>query len=285
MTENIFEKALEPALTRDNSAPTDYLGDDGLIRCGVCHQPKQYHFDCLGLNRIVPCICACEKAERDKREQKEKDEEIRQQIEALREYGLQTEQYKNSTFAIDDRADEKASATCKKYVDNWERILNMEKLGKGLLLHGKVGSGKTFLAACIANALIDKNIPVLFTSLPILVHKMTINFGDMRENVLGKVKSVQLLILDDFGSEQVSKTQLEKIYEIVNTRYQAHKPLIITTNLTMEKFKNPTDINYSRIYSRIQEMCPNGIQLEVENRRIENARAGHAEMQNILKDK
>lgn len=277
-----FAKILEPAFTRDNRNEGDYQGEDGLLMCGKCHTPKQTRstVESLGIfNRIVPCICECEKEQRDREEKREKDEETRQQIEAMKDYGLDTAQYRESTFAKDDGADPKASEICRKYVENWEK---MQEMGKGLLFHGDVGSGKTFLASCIANSLVERKIPALITTLAILVHKMTANFGDQRESVLRMVKTVPLLVIDDFGAEQPTRPQLEKQVEIINTRYQARKPLIITTNLSMDKIKNPGDVNYKRMYSRVSEMCPYGIRLKTANRRTAEAKESYEAMCRIL---
>lgn len=287
MNENIFAKVLEPALTRDNSAEGDYMGEDGLMMCGVCHKPKQFRsqVESLGIDRVVPCMCKCEEERRDAQEQREKAEETRLKIEAMKDYGLKNAQYRNSSFALDDGKDAKASEVCRKYVEKWEEIKGMKENGKGLLLHGDVGGGKTFLASCIANALIEKGVHVLMTNLPTLIHSMTANYGDDREAVLRKVATVPLLILDDFGMERGTPAALEKAYEIINTRYQSQKPLIITTNLTMDVIKNPKDMDYSRLYSRIKEMCPKGVKVTAAGRRENAARAGYEEINRILEAK
>jgi len=282
MNATTFAKILEPAFTRENRNEGDYMGENGLLMCGKCHTPKQTRstVKALGIvDRVVPCICECEKEQRDREEQREKDEETRQQIEALKDYGLDTAQYRESIFAMDDRADPKASDTCRRYAENWDEV---QKIGKGLLFHGDVGSGKTFLASCIANSLVERKIPALITTLAILVHKMTANFGDQRESVLRMVKTVPLLVIDDFGAEQPTRPQLEKQVEIINARYQSRKPLIITTNLSMDKIKNPGDVNYKRMYSRVSEMCPYGIRLATDNRRTAEARKGYEALEKLI---
>lgn len=120
------------------------------------------------------------------------------------------------------------------------------------------------------------------TNLPTLIHSMTANYGDDREVVLRKVATVPLLILDDFGMERGTPAALEKAYEIINTRYQSQKPLIITTNLTMDVIRNPRDMDYSRLYSRITEMCPRGVKVTAAGRRQDAARAGYEEINRIL---
>ena len=70
-----------------------------------------------------------------------------------------------------------------------------------------------------------------------------------------KLNSVKLLIIDDLGAERSTDYALEKVYGIIDNRYRAKKPLILTTNLTLRQMQEATDIRYTRIYDRIFEMC------------------------------
>lgn len=70
-----------------------------------------------------------------------------------------------------------------------------------------------------------------------------------------KLNSVKLLIIDDLGAERSTDYALEKVYGIIDNRYRAKKPLILTTNLTLRQMQEATDIRYARIYDRIFEMC------------------------------
>ena len=64
-----------------------------------------------------------------------------------------------------------------------------------------------------------------------------------------------LLILDDFGMERGTEYGLEQVYNVVDSRYRSGKPLIVTTNLTLEELQNPEDTAHARIYDRLTEMC------------------------------
>ena len=63
------------------------------------------------------------------------------------------------------------------------------------------------------------------------------------------------LIIDDLGAERSTDYALEKVYNIVDSRYRAKKPLILTTNLSMDEMKDTADLRYGRIYDRIFELC------------------------------
>ena len=276
MEENIFVNILRPAMMQDNSAEDDYKDEDGLLMCGKCHTRKQTFFEVEGLipRTVVPCLCECEQKRVEEEKQARQREEARQRIEAMRRNGIADEQYISCTFALDDREDEKASDFCRKYVEEWKWA---QETNAGLMLYGDVGGGKTFLAACIANALVDKGVPVMMTTIPRLVAAMQENYGDKRAEVLRKISTAPLLVLDDVGTERGTSTGMELAYEIINTRYKAQKPLIVTTNLTMQEIRDTQDIGHRRLYDRIVEMCA-PLKVSGAGRRQKAARAKLDEM-------
>lgn len=143
----------------------DYYTPENILMCGKCNTPKMAIVTVPGLfdNRPSPRRCKCMQEECEREEAESKRKAALERIDRLRKQGLTEAQYKDSTFAIDDRADEQASSYCRNYVEKWQEI-NAKNIG--LLLHGDVGGGKTFLASCIANALLDKGEPVIMTTIP-----------------------------------------------------------------------------------------------------------------------
>lgn len=246
--------ALAPAMSRDNAAEDDLFTDDGLRICAKCGEKKQTWFEVEGLiaRNKVACMCKCERDKLEAEEAARRQEEQYRLIQQYRNRGLTDEQYKACTFDADDGMDEKASKFCRAYVDNWAWV---QENNAGIMLWGDVGGGKTFLAACIANALIDKGIPATMTTIPKLVSAMTKDFGADRGNVLHMVATAPLLVLDDVGTERNTEYSNEQVYEIINTRYKAKKPLIVTTNLMMTELKDAGDTARKRIYDRLIEMC------------------------------
>ncbi|MBR5874519.1 MAG: ATP-binding protein [Oscillospiraceae bacterium] len=254
MEAGLFAKILEPALRRDNSAEDDLFNEEGFCVCAHCNEPKEAWFEVKGLipKCVRPRMCKCERDKREAEEAERKRKERQLRIERYRHTCLADEQYKECTFTADDGADPEASGRCRKYVEKWDK---MAENNIGLLLWGDVGGGKTFLAGCIANALIDMDIPATMTTIPKLVAAMTKDFGAERGNVLHMVANAPLLVLDDVGTERNTEYSNEQVYEIINTRYKAKKPLIITTNLTMKAMKETDDVTKKRIYDRLVEMC------------------------------
>ena len=76
-----------------------------------------------------------------------------------------------------------------------------------------------------------------------------------RNAVVDRLCRFPLLIIDDFGMERGTEYALEQVYNIVDSRYRSRKPLIVTTNLTLDEIRHPQDTAHARIYDRILEMC------------------------------
>ena len=122
----------------------------------------------------------------------------------------------------------------------------------GLLLWGGVGTGKSFFAGCIANALLAQGVSVLMTNFAKILGAVTGMYGMERQRFLN---TYSLLILDDLGAERNSEYALEQLFRVVDSRYQSRKPMIVTTNLTLEELKHPSDLAHERIYDRLLERC------------------------------
>ena len=229
---------------------SDYT-KDGLIYCGECEQPKQMRLDILGELKTVTVMCQCQKTARAQREAEDKTRKQIYRRERMKAEGLSEAAWQVS-FADDDKRDKQASTKCKNYTDNFDA---MAAENVGLLLYGGLGSGKTFLAGCIANTLIDQDYSVMMASLPTLIARINADYGEQKELLLGRIERYDLIVLDDVGVERNTEFSIEQTFEIINARYKANKPLIITTNLKPSDLTNETNLDRRRIYDRIVEMC------------------------------
>ena len=136
------------------------------------------------------------------------------------------------------------------YIEKWSDALSSNT---GLVLWGDVGTGKTFFAACIANALVEQNVSVKMTNFSTILNDL---FAENDKNkYLARLNDHSLLVIDDLGIERGTEYALEQVYNVIDTRYKSGKPLIITTNLTLDELKYPTDIPHKRIYDRVLGMC------------------------------
>lgn len=144
----------------------------------------------------------------------------------------------------------------KKYVLGFDQVL---KINDGLLFKGNCGTGKTFLANCICNFLIDKGYAVLSFKLADYLRVLREDFEKkigLEGKLLEAIKEADLLFIDDLGSEKVSEDWgKEKIYSLIDTRYGARKPILITTNLNAQEMLD--FLRYKgtdKILDRINEM-------------------------------
>ena len=144
----------------------------------------------------------------------------------------------------------------RKYVQHWSQ---MREKNLGLLLWGQPGNGKTFAAACIANALIESSDPfpptVKMTTFGTILNRLlSLSVAD-KEYYLSHFLNADLLILDDFGMERQTDYAREQVFNIIDGRYLTKRPLIITTNLSLQEMKTTTELAQKRIYDRVLEMC------------------------------
>ena len=245
-------KELEKATNEGMKAADDYTdADTGLLMCGQCRTKKQKKISFLGEERIVGCLCRCaaEKLEKEHEEYRVKEELLN--IQKMKSAGLQDRTFYNYTFDRCDASQENA-VYAKRYVEHFSEMM---KTGQGLLFWGNVGTGKTFLAGCIANALLEQKIPVLMTSFPKILNALGGLYSSERNEYLASLNRYTLLVIDDMGIERESQYTIETIYTVIDERYKSGKPFIITTNIQLDALKNPQDVEHARIYDRIMERC------------------------------
>ena len=254
----------------------DYIGEDGLLYCHKCNTRKQTEVNILGTIRRPMCMCKCEAAKRAAEEEERNRIKFEQRVKELRRMGFPESEMQNWTFANDDLTNEKITKAAQRYVENFSEL---RKNGKGLLLYGNTGTGKTYTACEIANALIDKGYPVLVTNFARILNTLQGTFE--KQEYIDGFNSFQLLVIDDLGIERDTAFAKEQVYNVIDSRYRSGLPMIITTNLTMEKIKNPEDIENRRIYDRILERCfP--IEVDGGSRRRKAVREDYETMKNLL---
>lgn len=271
--EAVIEGVIEQAKQTNNITDGDYLGEDNLYRCGKCHTPKQCQVHILGKDRIVPCLCKCA-AEKMKEEEAAKEREaFERKVQRIRAAGFPESDMGSWTFANDDMANPQITQAMKKYVEHFDKY---RREGKGLLLYGNVGSGKTYAACEVANALIDQGIPCLVTNFARIANTV-FGMNEGKQAYYDSFNKFPLLVVDDLAAERKTEYMGEIIYTVIDSRVRANLPIIVTTNLTSEELKNPADMTYKRIYSRLLGCC---FPLEVKgkDRRLQQLRSGFADM-------
>jgi DNA replication protein DnaC len=132
-------------------------------------------------------------------------------------------------------------------LDASEKFAN--ELQGWLLLEGSYGCGKTHLAAAIANAAVQRGLPTLFITVPDLLDSLRYSFSDPTtsyEARFEEIRNADLLVMDDFGTQNATPWAQEKLFQIINSRYINKLPTVITTNLILDEIE-------SRIRSRLQD--------------------------------
>ena len=211
-----------------------------LIYCSKCNTPRQCRHELQGKVLIPSIRCKCQQEIFEQEEAQRKLHEKQMEIEHLKTSGLQDKSLYDYTFAKDNGSNPEMKLA-HNYVSNWEE---MKANASGLLIWGDVGTGKSFFAGCIANALLD---------------------------------------IDDLGIERNSDFALEQVFNVIDSRYRSKKPLIITTNLTLSELNNAADIAHKRIYDRILERCV-PIRINNRNISQDNATANLKKTKKILLD-
>jgi DNA replication protein DnaC len=118
-----------------------------------------------------------------------------------------------------------------------------------LLLQGGYGSGKTHLAAAIANFAVQMGVPTLFLTVPDLLDTLRFAYDSADttfEQRFEQIRGAELLVLDDFGTQNATGWAQEKLFQIINYRYINKLPLVVTTNLGLDEID-------ARIRSRLQD--------------------------------
>ena len=253
---------------------------DHLIYCAKCNTPRQHHLAVLGKEMLVPVPCRCQQEQRDKEEAERKHRECLDQVSRLKANGLQDKSLREYTFA-NDKGYNPEMQKAHDYVAHWSE---MKAKSIGLLLWGDVGTGKSFFAGCIANALLDQDVPVLMTNFPTILNRLTGMFSEDRSEFIASFDEYDLLIIDDLGVERSTEYAMEQMFFVIDSRYRSRRPMIITTNLKLAELKNPPDLAHARIYDRILERCA-PILFDGKNFREENAGATRQAAKDIVNSK
>ena len=230
----------------------EYINEaDGLIYCSKCSTPRQCRMQ-YGEKTITPRVmCRCQREEYETEQADFQKCQHLMRIQRLKASGLQDRYLYDYNFANDKGYNPAEIKIARRYVAEWD---TMKAKCTGLLLWGEVGTGKSFIAACIANALIERGVPVLMTNFSKILNTLTGMFNENRNRFIESFDEYSLLIIDDLGIERSSAFALEQVFNIIDSRYRCKKPMIVTTNLTMDELKY-ADLTHARIYDRILERC------------------------------
>lgn len=277
---DVLGSIIQRARENQSIDPSDYRGEDGLLYCGVCHERKEHTFTTQGKEFTVPTLCACGRKKREEEDRLRKAREEADLIARLKISSMMDAKFKEASFASYERTaeSEKVYKLATRYA---ERFPEMYDRNQGLLFYGTVGTGKSYTAACIANALMDRATSCVMTSFVKILQD--IRFTEDEAHYMSSLNRPKLLIIDDLGAERSTDYALEKVYNVVDSRVRSNKPMILTTNLTLKEMMDSGDIRYQRIYDRILEVCfP--VEMSWKSFRRRTAAERFPEMRKLMED-
>ena len=176
-------------------------------------------------------------------------EQLKSRAAYLRKQSNLGKRFSMRTFDNFDASDNRrAYEACKRYVDL--KVYDQEK--NSLIICGSYGTGKTHLAAAIANQVVNKGVSVLFDTYGGHLERIKNEFGTTGVTYLNLMRSVDMLILDDVGKEKQTEWSASVMFDVINHRYESMKPIIITSNFNSGQLE---EYFGEACYSRLIEMC------------------------------
>lgn len=237
----------------DYDEEIEYIGDDGLIHCKQCGEPKQYLMeadkDCpyqLIQQKAAPRLCKCERDLADAQRLRQVAEEVKRRTESTRRECFGDSGYISATFDTSDGGGEQFDK-CRVYAEHFS-----EMRPDGILLYGTVGTGKTHMAACIANRVIDDGFTAKFTSVARISGMVTGAYGNI--NVLDGLSKYDLVVIDDLGADGMDEKARSRLFHVVDDLTDKGTAIVITTNLNLTANQDIQSPEY-RTYSRILGNC------------------------------
>lgn len=254
----IFSQASDKAQQLNSDIKT-YKDANGAYRCRKCGEIVKNikYFKSPAMLKVYPhgmevwCICKCKEEERKQIKAEIARLERQAEMPRIKAECFKSPSMASMTFDRDDSPTIEASNLARRWVNNYERNVLSGKPISWIFYYGGTGTGKTFYAACIANAMLEKGYSVKMANAAD-IESDVFNSED-KMAVYRKYESYDLLVLDDLAAERKNGYMYEILYQVVNDRYLAKKPMIITTNMTTEETVNPKDKQLERIMSRIYQ--------------------------------
>jgi len=212
--------------------------------------------------------CNCQEIEEERKAKKILGQKIAAKIRRLKDCGINS-RFKGKTFSNFKKArDPNAYNICRDYARTFK-----ENKKESLMLTGPAGTGKTHLAvatvdyiARLKHKLLKR---IIFVTVPDMVEmvrrKLFIDPKILKKDIYkDSLLECDLLVLDDLGAESMTDWTKDLVHQLIDFRYRENLPIVITTNLTLDKVKK---LYGERVFSRIYEMCQ-GIELSGSDYRL-----------------
>ena len=252
------------------------VGSDGLRYCKVCEEAKEAFFPegvFMGMKKHSR-QCACDRKAYEAEQKYFKEKEHRELVSRNTSICFDESRMEEWTFENADISDA-VMHRAKNYVENWDE---MKRNHIGCLFWGPVGTGKSFIAGCIANELLKQEVTVKMTNFNTIIDDI-FPLADKTEYI-NALASYQLLVIDDLGVERNSEYALGTVFSVIDRRVRSGRPLIITTNLPLKEIKNETigDVKTSDTHLGLEDA-------EDELKRLEDLQNARKELERTQGEK
>lgn len=247
----------------------EYLGENGLPFCKKCNTPRHWISD--DMKAAAHCVCKCQQEEIRRKQEEEARQKRIDEFNNRSKLSLMGARYKNKRLedAIITEHNRSAYEKCSNYAKNHKAV---KANNIGLYIYGENSSGKTFLTACLCNELLWIGYRCIYTNLATILNEIR---GSYDRNGIGEVEILDRLcyydfaFIDDLGKEFIgreynassSKWAEEKLFEVLNARYNSQKPTIFSSNYSIAELETALGLDKA-IIERINEMATRTIKLE-----------------------
>lgn len=247
----------------------EYLGDDGLPHCKNCRTARVYVSD--DKKFMARCMCECQSQAEAEREQERKRQRAIDEFNNRSQLSMIGSRYRNIRFADATITDNNRAVydKCRNYVN---RAKEIRENNIGLYIYGDNSSGKTYLTACVCNELLWRGYRCVYTNLATMLNEIRGSYdgqGMGECELINRLQAYDFAFIDDLGKEFIgreynaasSKWAEEKLFEVINARYNAQKPTIFSSNYSIAELASVLSLDKA-IIERINEMATRVLKLD-----------------------
>lgn len=272
-----FGRAIKELANMVPRDPDTFTGPDGLQLCKRCGGARQCRVALLTADLVMPCACQCMRAELELLRKEDRRKAYFNRVMDKKKIGFKEKVLSKWTFANDNGKNPSLMEAMTRYLQNFEQL---RKNGKGLLLYGDVGTGKTFAAACVVNALVDQGYPCVMTTFSEISNRLS-SIWEGKQEFINDLSEFSLIAFDDLGTQRDTEYMNETVATVIDMLYRENVPMIVTSNLSPQEIAKETDVQKKRIYDRLLEKCY-PIKVTGQSQRKQAGRDDFARMRELL---
>ncbi|SDK77792.1 ATP-binding protein [Halanaerobium congolense] len=236
-------------LLKNHNIPLDYKKPTW--DCEKCHDTGRIYRN----NQYLVCSCA----KNDLRKRKQKNGNLPQHLHSATFANANLNYYEADLVTGSGMNYRENAQKIYSLASSFVQKYNSDAISQGLIIEGPIGSGKSYLLGCIANALIDRGIHFRYIVYSDLLQQIRSTYNQDspeadEKQILNTVQQIPVLLIDDLGTEKATEFASSTLYQIIDHRYREEKPIILSTNYSIKNLKNRFPVMGERIFQRLLEM-------------------------------